>query len=100
MGISATVGTPVHAIAAGTVRYVTQFGTYGLCVIIDHNGGYYSLYCQLQAADVREGQAVERGTVLGRTGGASTAEGPHLHFEIRGNGGQAQDPVQWLKRRR
>jgi murein DD-endopeptidase MepM/ murein hydrolase activator NlpD len=78
---------------------VTQFGTYGLCVVLDHNGGYYSLYCQLRGADVREGQPVERGAVVGRTGGANSDQGPHLHFEIRGDGGQALDPVQWLRRR-
>ncbi|MFI5208350.1 MAG: murein hydrolase activator EnvC family protein [Gemmatimonadales bacterium] len=100
IGITAPVGTPVHAVAAGTVRYVTQLGTYGLCVVLDHNGGYYSLYCQLQGADVREGQAIERGAVVGRTGGANSDQGPHLYFEIRGDTGQALDPVQWLRRRR
>jgi septal ring factor EnvC (AmiA/AmiB activator) len=99
IGISAPVGTPVHSIAAGTVRYVTQLGTYGLCVVLDHNGGYYSLYCQLQAADVREGQSIVRGAVLGRTGGANSDQGPHLYFEIRGDRGEALDPVQWLRRR-
>jgi septal ring factor EnvC (AmiA/AmiB activator) len=100
IGISAPVGTPVHAIAAGTVRYVTQLGTYGLCVVLDHNGGYYSLYCQLQAADVREGQSIARSAVVGRTGGANSDQGPHLYFEIRGGTGEALDPVLWLRRRR
>ena len=100
IGIAATEGTPVKAIAAGTVRFVQQFGTYGLCVVVDHNGGYYSLYCLLQSASVREGQALERGTIVGRSGGANSDQGPHLHFEIRGDGGQPLDPVQWLRRRR
>ena len=99
IGIAADVGTPVHAIAAGTVRLAQQLGTYGLCVLIDHGGGYYSLYCQLSGADVRQGQAVERGQQIGRTGGQASDEGPHLHFEIRGNG-QALDPVTWLRRHR
>ena len=68
---------------------------------MDHNGGLYSLYCQLQSADARQDQTVERGAVIGRSGGASSDQGPHLHFEIRGNGGlQHIDPVQWLRRRR
>ena len=100
IGISAAVGTPVRAVAAGTVQMITNFGTYGLCVIVDHNAGFYSLYCQLQSADVRNGQAVERGTIIGRSGGANSDEGPHLHFEIRGDGGRSLDPVQWLRRRR
>jgi len=99
IGIAAPVGTPVHAIAAGTVRVSQQLGTYGLSVIVDHGGGNYSLYGQLQSADVRVGQVIERGQIVGRTGGANSDEGPHLHFEVRGQGGQAQDPVQWLRRR-
>ena len=99
VGIAAPVGTPVRSIAAGTVRVAQQLGTYGLSVIVDHGGGNYSLYGQLQSADVRVGQAIERGQVVGRTGGANSDEGPHLHFEVRGQGGQAQDPVQWLRRR-
>ena len=100
IGIAAPEGTPVKSIATGTVRYVTQLGTYGLCVVLDHNGGYYSLYCQLQTAAVRNGQTVERGAIVGRTGGANSDQGPHLHFEIRGEGGGPVDPVQWLRRRR
>jgi septal ring factor EnvC (AmiA/AmiB activator) len=100
IGITAPVGSPVKAVAAGTVQLITQAGTYGLCVIVDHNAGFYSLYCQLQSADVREHQQIERGTIVGRTGGANSDEGPHLHFEIRGDGGQSLDPVQWLRRRR
>jgi len=98
IGIAAPVGTPVRAIAAGTVRLTQQLGTYGLCVVIDHGGGYYSLYCQLSSSDVRLGQSVQRGQQIGRTGGENSDEGPHLHFEIRGNG-QAVDPVAWLRRR-
>lgn len=100
IGIATTAGTPVHAVEGGTVQLVTQLATYGLCVIVDHNGGFYSLYCQLQSADVRAGQAIARGATVGRSGGANSDEGPHLHFEIRGDGGRAQDPVQWLRRRR
>jgi len=99
IGIASPVGTPVHSIAAGTVRVAQQLGTYGLSVIVDHGGGTYSLYGQLQSADVRVGQTIERGQVVGRTGGANSDQGPHLHFEVRADGGQAQDPVQWLRRR-
>ncbi len=100
IGIAAPVGTAVHSVEAGTVQLVTQAGTYGLCVIVDHDAGFYSLYCQLQSADVHVGQQIARGAVVGRSGGANSDEGPHLHFEIRGDGGkQALDPVQWLKHR-
>jgi len=99
IGIGTAVGTPVHVIGAGTVRMVNQLGTFGLCVIVDHGGGTYSLYCQLDRASVRQDQAVERGDVIGFTGGANSDQGPHLHFEIRGQDGQPVDPIQWLRRR-
>jgi murein DD-endopeptidase MepM/ murein hydrolase activator NlpD len=89
----------VRSISAGTVRIAQQLGTYGMSVLVDHGGGTYTLYGQLQGADVRVGQAIERGQVIGRTGGANSDEGPHLHFEVRAENGQAQDPVQWLRRR-
>jgi septal ring factor EnvC (AmiA/AmiB activator) len=100
IGIAAPVGTPVRSIAGGTVRYAQQLGTYGLSVLVDHGGGYYSLYAHLETASVRAGQAVEPGQLIATTGGANSDQGPHLHFEIRGADGQAQDPIQWLRQRR
>lgn len=100
IGIAAPVGSPVRAIAPGTVRYAEPIGTYGLSVLLEHGGGYYSIYMHLQAVSVRPAQNVERGQQLGTSGGANSDEGPHIHFEIRGPGGQALDPVQWLRQRR
>lgn len=100
IGIAAAPGTPVRAIAAGTVRFAVPLGTYGRSVVIDHGGGFYSVYSQLSDLSVRQGQTVERGAVIGRTGGENSDEGPHLHFEIRGQDGQALDPIAWLRRRR
>jgi len=99
IGIGVPVGTSVRVIAAGNVRIVGQLGTYGLSVLVDHGGGFYSLYGNLMSADVRQEQAVERNAIIGRTGGDNSDEGPHLHFEIRGQDGQAVDPIQWLRRR-
>lgn len=100
LGIAAPVGTPVKVIGGGTVRVVSTLGTYGLSVLVDHGGGYYSLYGQLESAAVRQGQNVERGEVIGRSGGENSDQGPHVHFEIRGQDGLPVDPVQWLRRRR
>lgn len=99
IGIAVATGTPVHAIAAGTVRVAQQLGTYGLSVVIDHGGGYYSVYGFLNDVSVRQGQPVQRGQVIGSSGGANSDQGPHVHFEIRGQGGAALDPVTWLRRR-
>ena len=99
VGIAAPVGSPVHAVAAGTVVSVRQLGTYGLTIIVDHGGGDYSIYGSLSAAEVHESQHVAKGQVLGATGISDPDLPAHLHFEIR-HGGPAVDPATWLRHRR
>ncbi|HYL21665.1 MAG TPA: peptidoglycan DD-metalloendopeptidase family protein [Gemmatimonadales bacterium] len=100
IGIAAPVGTPVRAIAGGTVSLAGPLGTYLTSVLIDHGGGYYSFYGYLSDAAVTPGTRVVKGQLLGHVGGGSSEKGSHLHFEIRGQGGIALDPVNWLKSRR
>jgi murein DD-endopeptidase MepM/ murein hydrolase activator NlpD len=98
------VGTPVAAVASGTVTLAGSLGTYLTSVWIDHGGGYYTIYAYLEDATVAKGQRVLRGQIIGHVGGASSDQGPHLHFELRGpTGGDlpiALDPLNWLKPRR
>jgi murein hydrolase activator len=100
VGIAAAAGTPVRAVANGTVSLAGPLGTYLTSVLLDHGGGYYSFYGYLADAVVTKGERVLKGQVLGHVGGESSDEGPHLHFEIRGQGGIALDPINWLKRQR
>jgi len=100
IGIAAPAGTPVRAIAGGAVSLAGPLGTYLTSVLVDHGGGYYSFYGYLSDATVAHGERVIRGQILGHVGGGSSDQGPHLHFEIRGQGGIALDPVNWLKTRR
>lgn len=100
IGIAATIGTPVRAVAAGTVSLAGGLGTYLTSVLIDHGSGYYTFYGYLSDASVTLGEHVLRGQVIGHVGGGSSDQGPHLHFEIRGRGGIALDPINWLKSRR
>jgi murein hydrolase activator len=100
IGIAAPAGTPVRAIAGGSVSLAGPLGTYLTSVLIDHGGGYYSFYGYLSDAAVAQGARVMKGQILGHVGGGSSDQGPHLHFEIRGQGGIALDPVNWLKTRR
>jgi len=97
IGIKAPVGTSVRAVAAGTVSLAGPLGLYLTSVLIDHGGGYYTFYAYLNDATVRQGDRVIRGQVIGHVGGESSDEGPHLHFEIRGQGGIALDPGNWLR---
>ncbi|MFC0680398.1 M23 family metallopeptidase [Lysobacter korlensis] len=93
-------GSPVYAIAAGTVSVVASSGGYGTHVYIDHtvNGqSVRSLYAHLQAgsAAVSVGQQVAAGAYLGAVGMTGSATGPHLHHEILVNGVNV-DPYAWL----
>ena len=100
IGIATPPGTPVRAIAAGTVRIALPLGTYGPSVIIDHGGGFYTVYGFLSDIGVRQGQSVQKGQTIGQSGGENSDQGPHIHFEIRGRDGQALDPIAWLRQRR
>ena len=78
---------------------VGPLGTYLTTVIVDHGGGFYTVYATLDGATVAKGDHVVAGQVIGRVGGGSTDQGSHLHFEIRGPGQIALDPLNWLKPR-
>ncbi len=67
-------------------------------MLVDHGGGFYTLYLYLARVDVAVGQTIPAGHVVGRSGGSSTEDGPHIEFQIRGQGGIALDPLTWLKR--
>lgn len=96
MGIAAAVGTPVKAVAPGTVVSVGQLGTYGLTVILQHGEGDYSIYASLQGASVAKGATVRKGDQIGTVGVSDPDLKPHLHFEMRPKG-RAVDPESWLR---
>lgn len=96
--IRAPRGTPVRAVESGEVVYADFNGGYGLMVILDHDGGDYSLYAHLDRASVSIGQEVALGQAIGTVGESGSLVGPKLHFEIR-QGGRAVDPIGWLRRR-
>jgi murein DD-endopeptidase MepM/ murein hydrolase activator NlpD len=78
----------------GVVLLARYFGIYGNAVVIDHGYGLMSLYGHLSSLDVAEGQAVERGQAIGRTGDTGLAGGDHLHFTML-LGGLPVDPREW-----
>lgn len=87
--ITATVGTPVYAVADGVVRWAEKpSSTGGLIVQIDHeSGAYFSTYIHLTQTNVITGQPVSQGDVIGYSGTSdSDPPFPHLHFEIREGG--------------
>jgi murein hydrolase activator len=99
IGIAAAAGSNVRAVEAGTVVLASDFEGYGPTVVVSHGAGYYSLYLHLRSVSVREGAEVTRGQALGSVGGNGRAEGPHIEFQLRAPGGEAVDPLIWLRAR-
>lgn len=84
----------VPAANRGRVVMADYFGIYGNCVVLDHGYGLMSLYAHLSSFSVEEGQMVERGQEVGRTGTTGLALGDHLHFSMLLRG-LAVNPLEW-----
>lgn len=88
--------TPFVAAQTGTVVFANWFAGYGKAIIIDHGGGYTTLYGHLDVISVNVGDVVKKGEVIGQTGNTGYSTGPHLHFEVRMNG-EYVDPMTYVK---
>lgn len=96
LDFEARAGEPVRAAASGTVVLVADEYYAGRCVFVDHGNGVVSMYFHLSRAEVREGQRVDRGQVLGLVGSTGRATGPHLHFSLSAQG-RLVDPAPLLE---
>lgn len=86
--IAAATGAPVVAADSGMVVYAGSIGGgYGLMVMIDHGNGYHTLYAHLSSINTNCGSNVYQGSLIGLAGSTGNSTGPHLHFEIRYQGG-------------
>lgn len=92
--LASLAGSPVAASNAGRVVFADELGIYGLCVIVDHGLGLFSLYGHLSSIDVAVGDTLTKGQVLGRSGQTGLAGGDHLHFAML-LAGHYVDPVEW-----
>ncbi|MFZ5637685.1 MAG: murein hydrolase activator EnvC family protein [Pseudomonadota bacterium] len=95
--ISAGLGTPVRAVADGSVVFAEWMTGYGLILIVDHGNGTLSLYAHNESLLKDVGDAVRRGDPVARVGNSGGLEQPALYFELRRNG-QPVDPGSWLRR--
>lgn len=75
-------GSPVYAVNNGTVMPFNCHWSYGKCLVINHNNGYYTLYAHMSSILVKTGMNVERGQQIGKVGMTGSATGPHLHLEV------------------
>lgn len=95
--ISAPKGTPVVAAQGGTVIMSESYYGYGKTVMIDHGGGYVTLYGHNSSLVVNSGQKVSKGQVIAKVGSTGTSTGNHCHFEVRYKG-KTTDPVPWVSK--
>ena len=83
MDFSAPIGTDIYATGDGKISKITRERTgYGNRIEIDHGFGYKTLYAHLDGFNVRKGQKVKRGDVIGFVGNSGTSTAPHLHYEV------------------
>ena len=84
---SAPTGTPIYATGDGKVTtYKRSRSGYGRHIVIDHGFGYKTLYGHMSKIEVRRGQRVKRGDVIGFIGSTGSSTAPHLHYEVMKDG--------------
>jgi murein DD-endopeptidase MepM/ murein hydrolase activator NlpD len=93
--IGAPPGTPVKAARDGTVIYSDTLRGYGNVVIVEHGGGYATVYAHNEENLVHSGDQVRQGQILGRLGRTGRTSGPNLHFEVRKDN-IARNPIYFL----
>lgn len=93
--LAVPVGSPVGAMKSGVVAYAGTMAGYGLVVMIDHGARLRTVYAHLSELNVRRGDEVKGGQIIGRSGQSGNASGAHLHFEIQ-RWGKDEDPVEML----
>jgi lipoprotein NlpD len=93
--IGAPRGTPVRAAREGTVIYSDTLRGYGNVVIVEHAGGYATVYAHNEANLVHAGDHIRQGQVVARIGQSGRTSGPNLHFEIRKDN-VAYNPIDFL----
>lgn len=98
LDISARAGAPIVAVAAGFVEFVDWIDAFGKCVIVNHGGGYYTLYAHVADTNVSQGQKVARGQAIAEVGDTGSLEGYVCHFEIR-QARKALNPAEWLSKK-
>ena len=94
--LRAPKGTEVYAMNDGVVRISKLFTIYGNTIVIDHGLGVNTFYMHLSRRDVKDGDTVKKGQLIGLSGDTGYAESPHLHMTIRINN-VSIDPMQFME---
>ena len=94
LDFAAPSGTPVRAVANGTVTEVGSAGAYGNRTIVTLEDGTELWYCHQTSFSVTTGQQVRAGELIGQVGSTGNVTGPHLHLEVRPGAGDPVDPYE------
>ena len=92
--LASLANSPVGAGNNGRIIFADRDGIYGLTVVIDHGQGIASLYGHLSSIEVKKGQEVKKGDIIGHTGQTGLAGGDHLHFSMLIHG-VFVNPIEW-----
>ena len=93
--ITVKSGTPVLSPADGVVKRAYYAGGFGNHIKLEHGSGYTTLFAHLSKINVKHGQIVKRGEIIGYTGNTGRSTAPHLHYEIHHNG-KPQNPLDYF----
>jgi murein DD-endopeptidase MepM/ murein hydrolase activator NlpD len=99
LDFAAPSGTPLRSVADGTVLSTGYDGRYGEKTVIRLADGTELWFCHQSRIDVRVGERVARGQVIGAIGSTGNVTGPHLHLEVHRGAGEPVDPFAWLRSR-
>jgi len=92
--LASVANAPVPAANRGKIVFTGDLGIYGKTVLMDHGFGLFSVYSHLNSFDVKQGDIIEKGGVVGRSGSTGLAAGDHLHFSILVNN-IFVNPLEW-----
>ncbi|MFQ6612111.1 MAG: murein hydrolase activator EnvC family protein [Fidelibacterota bacterium] len=91
-------GSPIYSVLGGVVTTITFIRGYGTTIIVDHGGGFYTVYSHVTKVKTSVDSEVQAGDVIAYMGDSGSINGAQLHFEIWGRG-QKLDPQKWLSQR-
>lgn len=97
LDFTADIGTPVYATGDGVVKRAYFSGSYGNVIFVDHHYGYETRYAHLSAFNIKPGEKIKRGEIIGFVGDTGLSGGPHLHYEVLYNGIQI-NPINFFQR--
>lgn len=95
LDLKGSTGQPIRVTASGKVHFAGVQSGYGKVVMVNHAHGYSTVYAHLSQIDVKPGEHVQAGGVVGKLGSTGRSTGPHLHYEVQ-HKGMRIDPEQFL----